>query len=114
MNHIVKLSVLGIFATAFYFSLNPLNSNNNTAFSQANQSDGFGTETPLESLQNQTFSQIVISTAQLDEILNTIQNVKQAANDGNMTDITIQLATLENQINIIRERANVFGNIMVE
>lgn len=68
------------------------------------------TETALEELQNQTFAQVVISSAEIDELDRTVKNATQAAESGNITSTLVQLRVLANQIDIIKQEANIFGN----
>ena len=82
----------------------------NSTFSQTDEGDNVSSTTPLEELQNQSFSQVVISSAQVEEIGNTIDNANEAAQSGNTSNVLVQLKILQNQIDVIREQANPFIN----
>lgn len=76
------------------------------AFSQTE--DNINSTMTTEELGNQTFSQILISSSQLEEMSKTVNEAEQAIEKGNTTNVGLQLALLENQIEVIRQEANIF------
>lgn len=74
---------------------------NLNAFSQTsgpNMTSTPGTET----MPPGEFSQIVVTSTQIDEINKTIENATKAAEGGNMTEVLLTLKVLENQISLLR------------
>jgi len=73
----------------------------NSAFSQTDEGNNVSSTTPLEELQNQSFSQVAISSAQVEEFEETIDNANEAAQSGSMSNVLVQLKILHNQIDVI-------------
>jgi hypothetical protein len=73
---------------------------NNNVFSQSNDSNA-ATTTPLNGLQTEQFSQIVITSAQIDELNSTINNAIQATNQDNLTQVVLELKILQNQLDLL-------------
>ncbi|CAN5833582.1 hypothetical protein BH23THE1_BH23THE1_24800 [soil metagenome] len=79
-------------------------------FAQANNSGGGSQPAPNDQLQGAEFSQIVLSSTQIDELSSTVNNATQAAEEeGNMTKVIIQLKVLQNQLDFIKQDAAMVG-----
>ncbi len=67
------------------------------AYSQSSSSN---TTTPatLEELNTEEFSQIVISSSQINELNSTINNAIKATEEGNTTQVLLELKILQNQL----------------
>lgn len=94
------LVVMGMFAATASVTFD--------VFAQTNSSSGEGLSTPLEELQDAEFSQVVLSSTQIDELINTVTNATQAAEDGNMTKVIVDLKVLQNQLDVIKQQATMF------
>jgi hypothetical protein len=82
----------------------------NSAISQSEGETNNTSTTSLEELQNQSFSQVVISSAQIDEIRNTIDSANEAAQNGNLSNLIAQLKILGNQIDFLGQQTNALGS----
>jgi hypothetical protein len=71
------------------------------AYSQSSTSN---TTTPatLEELDTEEFSQIVISSSQINELNSTINNAIKATEEGNTTQVLLELKILQNQLALMK------------
>lgn len=111
-NTIKYLTIMTILVTGIFFASGVAAFD---VFAQTNNSSGGSGSggnlpTPIEGLQDAEFSQVVLSTSQIDELSNTVKNATQAAEDeGNMTKVLLQLKVLQNQLDVIKQEASMFG-----
>jgi hypothetical protein len=73
---------------------------NQYVYSQGNNSN-ITTPTTLEDLDTAEFSQVVITTSQINELNNTLNNAIKATEHDNMTQVLLELIILQNQLDLI-------------
>lgn len=76
--------------------------NINNTYSQSNSSNTTSNTSP-EELNTEGFSQITITSTQINELNNTINNAIQATEGGNLSQVLIQLKILQNQVDIMNQ-----------
>ena len=64
--------------------------------------------TPQDELQDQNFSLITLNSEEMEELRSTVNSTRQAVENGNMTEALIQLTVLDQQLELIAERASPF------
>lgn len=64
-------------------------------------SSNMTTPATLEGLNPEEFSQIVITSSQINELNSTINNAIKATEQGNMTDALLELKILQNQLDLL-------------
>ena len=69
-------------------------------YSQDNSSN-MTTPATLEELNTEEFSQIVVTSSQINELNNTINNAIKATEQENMTEALLELKILQNQLDLI-------------
>ena len=55
----------------------------------------------IEELDTEEFSQIVITSSQINELNSTINNAIKATEQDNMTEVLLELKILQNQLDLI-------------
>ena len=80
-----------------------------TTSAQSNNATG-DLPTPLEELQDQNFALITVNSEQIEEIRSTVNSTRLAVENGNMTEALIRLRALDQQLELIAERASPFGD----
>ena len=65
--------------------------------------------TPLEELQSQNFALITVNSEQIQELRSTVNQTNQAIENGNMTEALNQLRVLDQQLQLLSERASPFN-----
>lgn len=78
----------------------------NSAISQSEEETNNTSTTSLEELQNQSFSQVVISSEQIDEIRKAVDSANEAAQNWNLANLIAQLKILGNQIDFLGQQTN--------
>ena len=73
---------------------------NQYAYSQGNNSD-MTTPATIEELDTGEFSQIVVTSDQINELNNTINNAIKATGQDNMTEVLLELKIIQNQLDLI-------------
>ena len=64
--------------------------------------------TPQDELQDQNFSLITLNSEEMEEVRSNVNSTRQAVENGNMTEALIQLTVLDQQLELIAERASPF------
>jgi hypothetical protein len=59
-------------------------------------------------IQNQNFALITMNNKEMEEIRSTVNSTRQAVENGNMTEALIGLTVLDQQLELITERASPF------
>lgn len=59
-------------------------------------------------IQNQNFALITMNSKEMEEIRSTVNSTRQAVENGNMTEALIGLTVLDQQLELITERASPF------
>jgi hypothetical protein len=73
---------------------------NQYAYSQDNSSN-MTTPATTEELDTEEFSQIVITSSQINELNSTINNAINATEQENMTEVLLELKILQNQLDLL-------------
>ena len=73
---------------------------NQYVYPQDNSSN-MTTPATLEELDTEEFSQIVITSSQINELNRTINNAIKATEQENMTEVLLELKILQNQLNLL-------------
>ena len=70
---------------------------------------GNNLSTPLEELQSQNFALITVNSEQIQELRSTVNHTNQAIEKGNLTEALNHLRVLDQQLQLLSERASPFG-----
>lgn len=105
--HITKFIILGLMAVSTLTVIEGISMHPTSA--QSNNTTG-NLSTPLEELQNQNFALITLNSEQIEEIRSTVNSTRQAVENGNITEALIRLRVLDQQLELIAQRASPFGD----
>jgi hypothetical protein len=94
------LLLVGILPTLMLFTTTMLSNPN--VYSQGNDSN-MTTPATLEELDTTEFSQIVITSSQVNELNSTINNAIKATEQENMTQVLLELKVLQNQLDLLND-----------
>jgi cob(I)alamin adenosyltransferase len=89
---VVLLPMLMLFTTSMV--------SNQYVYPQDNSSN-MTTPATIEELNTEEFSQIVITSSQINELNSTINNAIKATEQDNMTEVLLELKILQNQLDLI-------------
>ena len=89
---VVLLPMLILFTTSIV--------SNQYVYPQDNSSN-MTTPATIEELNTEEFSQIVITSSQINELNSTINNAIKATEQDNMTEVLLELKILQNQLDLI-------------
>ena len=101
---VVLLSVtIGLDVVAIFFFSHSTSAQNNDVSADSNLS------TPLEELQSQNFALITVNSEQIQELRSTVNQTNEAIENGNKTEALNQLRVLDQQLQLLSERASPFN-----
>lgn len=87
----------------FFFSTHSTSAQTNDVSADSNLS------TPLEELQSQNFALITVNSEQIQELRSTVNQTNEAIENGNKTEALNQLRVLDQQLQLLSERASPFN-----
>ena len=87
----------------FFFSFHSTSAQTNTS------GDGNNLSTPLEELQSQNFALITVNSEQIQELRSTVNQTNQAIENGNLTEALNHLRVLDQQLQLLSDRASPFN-----
>lgn len=101
---VVLLSVtIGLDVVAIFFFSHSTSAQTNDVSADSNLS------TPLEELQSQNFALITVNSEQIQELRSTVNQTNEAIENGNKTEALNQLRVLDQQLQLLSERASPFN-----
>jgi hypothetical protein len=103
--HITKFIILSLMAVSTVTSIEGVVIRPTSAQSNSTAGD---LSTPQDELQDQNFSLITLNSEEMEELRSTVNSTRQAVENGNMTEALIQLTVLDQQLELIAERASPF------
>jgi hypothetical protein len=103
--HITKFIILSLIAVSTVTSIESVAILPTSAQSNSTAGD---LSTPQDELQDQNFSLMTLNSKEMEEIRSTVNSTRQAVANGNMTEALIQLTVLDQQLELIAERASPF------
>jgi hypothetical protein len=101
--HITKFIILGIMAMSTITVIEGVTIHPTSA--QSNNTAG-NLSTPQEEIQN--FALITMNSKEMEEIRSTVNSTRQAVENGNMTEALVGLTVLDQQLELIAEKASPF------
>ena len=102
---VVPLSVtIGLDVVAIFFL-----SHSTSAQTNDGSASDSNLSTPLEELQSQNFALITVNSEQIQELRSTVNQTNQAIENGNKTEALNQLRVLDQQLQLLSERASPFN-----
>lgn len=105
--HFTKFIILGLMGVSILTVIEGISMPTTSA--QSNNATG-DLPTPLEELQNENFALITVNSEQIEEIRSTVNSTRLAVENGNMTEALIRLRAIDQQLQLISERASPFGD----
>jgi hypothetical protein len=103
LSHITKFIIMGIIAMSTITLIADVTIRQSSA--QSNNTAG-NFSTPQEEIQN--FALITMNGKEMEEIRSTVNSTRQAIENGNMTGALVGLTVLDQQLELIAERASPF------
>ena len=103
LSHITKFIIMGIIAMSTITLIADVTIRQSSA--QSNNTAG-NLSTPQEEIQN--FALITMNGKEMEEIRSTVNSTRQAIENGNMTGALVGLTVLDQQLELIAERASPF------
>jgi hypothetical protein len=103
LSHITKFIILSLIAMSTITLIEGVTIHPSSA--QSNNTTG-NLSTQQEEIQN--FALITMNGKEMEEIRSTVNSTRQAVENGNMTEALIGLTVLDQQLELITERASPF------
>jgi hypothetical protein len=103
LSHITKFIILGIMAMSAITLIADVTIRPSSA--QSNNTAG-NLSSPQQEIQN--FALITMNGKEMEEIRSTVNSTRQAIENGNMTGALVGLTVLDQQLELIAERASPF------